>query len=51
MGLATLVLGRVLAGRGVAARLEAAVPVLGLAGMLFGSWYALGSLQAVPYVL
>jgi ABC-type nickel/cobalt efflux system permease component RcnA len=51
MGLATLVLGRVLAGRGVAARLEAAVPVLGLAGMLFGSWYALGSLQAVPCVL
>jgi ABC-type nickel/cobalt efflux system permease component RcnA len=51
MGFATLALGRVLMGRGVAARLETAVPALGVLGMLFGSWYALGALQAVPYVL
>jgi hypothetical protein len=24
--------------------------VLGVLGMLFGVWYALGSLEAVPYV-
>jgi ABC-type nickel/cobalt efflux system permease component RcnA len=51
MGLATLALGRVLAGRGLTARLETAVPVLGVLGMLFGCWYALAALQAVPYVL
>ena len=26
------------------------VPVLGVLGMLFGAWYALGSVEAVPYV-
>jgi len=50
MGAATLVFGHVLARDRVAVRLEAAVPVLGVAGMLFGFWYALGSLDAVPYV-
>lgn len=49
MGLATLGFGRLLARGPVAARLETAVPVLGVFGMLFGLWYALGSLDAVPY--
>jgi ABC-type nickel/cobalt efflux system permease component RcnA len=50
MALATLAFGRLLARGAVAVRLEAAVPVLGVFGMLFGLWYALGSLEAVPYV-
>ena len=49
MALATLAFGHVLGQRAVALRLEAAVPVLGVFGMLFGLWYALGSLEAVPY--
>ena len=51
MAAATLAFGHVLAHRRVAARLEAAVPAIGVLGMLFGCWYALGSLEAVPYVL
>jgi ABC-type nickel/cobalt efflux system permease component RcnA len=50
MALATLAFGVVLARRRVALRLESAVPVLGVLGMLFGAWYALGSLEALPYV-
>ena len=50
MGGATLVFGHVLARERVAVRLESAIPVLGVAGMVFGAWYALGSLEAVPYV-
>ncbi len=50
MGAATLVFGHVLARERVAVRLESAIPVLGVSGMLFGAWYALGSLEAVPYV-
>jgi len=50
MGGATLVFGHVLARERVAVRLASAVPVLGVAGMLFGAWYALGSVDAVPYV-
>lgn len=50
MGVATLVFGHVLTRRGVAFRLESLIPVLGVLGMLFGTWYALGSLEAVPYV-
>ncbi len=49
MGVATLVLGHILTRRRVALRLESLVPVLGVLGMLFGAWYALGSLEAVPY--
>ena len=51
MGLATLAFGHVLSRAPVAVRLEPAVPVLGGLGMLFGFWYALGSLEAVPHVL
>jgi ABC-type nickel/cobalt efflux system permease component RcnA len=50
MGLTTLAFGRLLTRRGVALRLESAIPVLGAFGLLFGAWYALGSLEAVPYV-
>jgi ABC-type nickel/cobalt efflux system permease component RcnA len=50
MGLATLGFGLLLSRGAVAARLQSAVPVLGVLGMLFGLWYALGSLEAVPYV-
>jgi len=50
MGVATLVFGHVLTRRGVAFRLESFIPVLGVIGMLFGAWYALGSVEAVPYV-
>jgi ABC-type nickel/cobalt efflux system permease component RcnA len=50
MAVATWAFGHVLTRGRVAARLESAVPVLGVLGMLFGVWYALGSLEAVPYV-
>lgn len=50
MGLTTLAFGRLLTRRDVALRLESAIPVLGAFGLLFGAWYALGSLEAVPYV-
>jgi cytochrome c biogenesis protein CcdA len=50
MGLATLAFGHVLSRDKVVARLESAVPVLGVCGMLFGAWYVLGSVEAVPYV-
>jgi ABC-type nickel/cobalt efflux system permease component RcnA len=50
MGLATLAFGHVLSRGAVAVRLESAVPALGVLGVLFGLWYALGSLEAVPYV-
>jgi ABC-type nickel/cobalt efflux system permease component RcnA len=50
MGLATLAFGHVLTRERVAVRLESAIPVLGVFGLLFGAWYALGSLEAVPYV-
>jgi ABC-type nickel/cobalt efflux system permease component RcnA len=50
MGLATLAFGHVLTRPRVAPRLESAVPALGVLGMLFGAWYALGSLEAVPYL-
>jgi ABC-type nickel/cobalt efflux system permease component RcnA len=49
MGLATLAFGHLLARDKVADRLESVVPVLGVLGMLFGAWYVLGSLEAVPY--
>src|SRR5215216_1853549 len=45
---ATLAFGRLLTRAPVALRLEAAVPVLGVFGMLLGIWYALGGLEAVP---
>jgi ABC-type nickel/cobalt efflux system permease component RcnA len=50
MGLATITFAHVLSRDAVSLRLEPVVPVLGALGMLFGFWYALGSLEAVPYV-
>ena len=50
MGAATFALGRLLTRRRVVLRLESAVPAFGVLGVLFGAWYALGSLHAVPYV-
>jgi ABC-type nickel/cobalt efflux system permease component RcnA len=50
MAVATLGFGHLLGRGAVALRLQAAVPALGAFGMLFGLWYALGSLEAVPYV-
>jgi ABC-type nickel/cobalt efflux system permease component RcnA len=50
MGLTTLAFGRLLTRRAVALRLESAIPVLGAFGLLFGAWYALGSLEALSYV-
>jgi ABC-type nickel/cobalt efflux system permease component RcnA len=50
MGLTTFAFGHLLTRRRVAPRLESAIPVLAATGMLFGVWYALGSLEAVPYV-
>jgi ABC-type nickel/cobalt efflux system permease component RcnA len=41
---ATLAFGHLLSRQPVAVRLGEAVPVLGVLGMLFGLWYALGSL-------
>jgi ABC-type nickel/cobalt efflux system permease component RcnA len=49
MGVATLGFGHILARRQVAVRLESAIPVLSVLGIAFGTWYALGSLEAVPY--
>jgi hypothetical protein len=31
-------------------RLAAVTPALGFASFAFGAWYALGAMQAVPYV-
>lgn len=50
MGLATLGFTHVLARRQVAVRLESAIPAIASLGIAFGTWYALGSLEAVPYV-
>lgn len=37
--------------RPLARRLNAAVPVLGLPSLIFGAWYSLGALNAIPYPL
>jgi hypothetical protein len=50
MGLATLGFTHILARRRVAVRLESAIPAIASLGIAFGTWYALGSLEAVPYV-
>jgi hypothetical protein len=41
---ATLAFGHLLTRGPVALRLEAAVPPLGVLGLAFGLWYALGSI-------
>ena len=50
MGLCSAGFGHVLARGPVARRLVRLVPAFGVAGVLFGMWYGLGALEAVPYV-
>jgi cytochrome c biogenesis protein CcdA len=50
MGLASATFGGVLGRRGLRLRLESLVPAFGVAGVLFGVWYALGALETVPYL-
>jgi ABC-type nickel/cobalt efflux system permease component RcnA len=51
MAVVSSFLGHALARRGAARRLEAVAPVIGVASLLFGIWYALGATGTVPYVL
>lgn len=44
------VFGGVLGHRALRTRMESLVPALGAVSLLFGVWYALGSLETVPYV-
>jgi len=50
MAAASTTFGLVLGREAVARRFAAAVPALGLVSLAFGVWYALGAVQAVPYV-
>jgi hypothetical protein len=49
MSAVSAIVGQALVSGPVAPRVQRAVPVLGTASLLFGCWYALGALQAVPY--
>jgi ABC-type nickel/cobalt efflux system permease component RcnA len=49
MALVSAAFGHTLARHGVARLLERLVPVMGVGAGLFGVWYALGALSAVPY--
>ena len=51
MGVLSTGFGLALGRRPLAHRLNTAVPVLGLPSLLFGAWYSLGALQALPYPL
>lgn len=51
MTLASYLFGSALAREPVLRRMRAAVPALGVLALLFGAWYALGALEAVPYQL
>jgi hypothetical protein len=51
MGVVSATFAQALARGPLAARLEAAIPAFGLISLLFGCWYALGAVQAVPYGL
>ena len=51
MGVATLVFGHILTpAPGRRCGSSRSSPSSACSGMLFGAWYALGSLEAVPYV-
>lgn len=50
MGVASAAFGGVLGRDSLRRHLESLVPVFGVAGLLFGAWYALGALETVPYV-
>jgi ABC-type nickel/cobalt efflux system permease component RcnA len=49
MALVTAGFGHVLAREPVGRRLDMVAPVFGVLSLLFAVWYALGSLEAVPY--
>jgi cytochrome c biogenesis protein CcdA len=49
MALLSTALGLVVAGGPIARNFERVAPVLGLLGMAFGAWYALGALGVVVY--
>ena len=51
MAMASSVFGLALSRGPLTRRLAAVAPVLGVASLLFGAWYALGALEAVPYPL
>jgi cytochrome c biogenesis protein CcdA len=51
MALLSSAFGRALARGSLLRNLAAAMPALGVGGVLFGAWYALGALQAVHYPL
>lgn len=50
MAIASTAFGYALARGPVRSRLPRLAPVLGALGLAFGAWYALGALEAVPYV-
>lgn len=49
MALLSTAFGFVIAGGPVARRFERVAPVLGIAGMAFGAWYALGAMGLITY--
>lgn len=49
MALLSTVFGLVIAGGPIARRFEQVAPVLGVAGMAFGAWYALGAMGLMAY--
>ncbi|MDQ4130956.1 MAG: hypothetical protein M3133_08220 [Actinomycetota bacterium] len=51
MAVVSAAVGSALCRRPLSGRLAAAVPAFGAAGVLFGIWYTLGALEAVPYGL
>lgn len=51
MAVASAAFGGVLGGPRSRRRLESLVPLLAACSLLFGAWYGLGALSAVPYVL
>ena len=51
MSIASGSVGFVMTRSGVAARAGSVVPAIGAVSLAFGAWYALGALEAVPYVL
>ena len=51
MAIASTSFGFVLGREAVAARYLTVAPLIGAASLMFGTWYALGAIHAVPYVL
>jgi len=50
MAAASTLVGSALTRPSIRHRLRAAVPVLGVASIVFAAWYALGAVETVPYV-